>query len=143
MSSTHIPKELRSRLEEIACGCCEYCQTLVAATSAPPTIDHIQPPSLGGPTVFENLAFSCFGCNLTKGVRVEALDPATSRSTPLFHPRRQRWRDHFVWSADMTLVLGITPTGRATARALELNRAGLPLWRAVFHIAGLHPPPEW
>ena len=38
----------------------------------------------------------------------------------MFHPRRQRWRDHFRW--DGFRIVGLTPTGRATVAALQMNR---------------------
>ena len=41
--------------------------------------------------------------------------------TALFNPRTQRWHDHFKWSADGTQVVGLTPCGRATVVALQLN----------------------
>ena len=46
-------------------------------------------------------------------------DPIDSEIAPLFNPRLQRWRDHFCWSADTRLILGLTPTGRATVVALS------------------------
>ena len=60
----------------------------------------------------------------------------------LFHPRNQRWRDHFAWTADCTAILGLTPTGRATVEALHLNREGLVNLRRVLYAAGEHPPAE-
>jgi hypothetical protein len=41
---------------------------------------------------------------------------------PLYHPRRDRWDTHFVWSDDFLLIVGLTPTGRATVATLFLNR---------------------
>ena len=41
---------------------------------------------------------------------------------PLYHPRQHRWPDHFAWNEDTTIVIGLTPTGRATVEALRLNR---------------------
>jgi hypothetical protein len=59
---------------------------------------------------------------------------------PLFHPRRDRWGDHFAWNADFTRIVGLTPTGRATVEKLQLNRVGVVNLRRVMLIAGLHPP---
>jgi hypothetical protein len=38
---------------------------------------------------------------------------------PLFHPRRDRWSEHFAWN-DLVLV-GLTPIGRATVELLAMN----------------------
>jgi hypothetical protein len=38
---------------------------------------------------------------------------------PLFNPRREAWKDHFL--LDGLEIVGLTPTGRATARVLGMN----------------------
>jgi len=58
----------------------------------------------------------------------------------LFHPREQSWDEHFAWNEDFTLILGLTPTGRATIEALHLNRSGLVNLRRVLYAIGEHPP---
>jgi len=88
----------------------------------------------------ENLAFACQGCNNRKYTNTEAVDPVTQAIAPLFHPRRNRWNDHFAWSDDATLILGLTPIGRATVEKLQLNRAGLVNLRRILVEAGEHPP---
>jgi hypothetical protein len=50
----------------------------------------------------------------------------TDQVTPLFHPRRDDWRQHFlpVIGALMPLgiaIRGLTPVGRATVQVLGLN----------------------
>jgi hypothetical protein len=69
-------------------------------------------------------------------------DPATGRVAPLFHPRRQRWSDHFAWNEDATLIVGLSPIGRATVSSLHLNRPELVNLRRILAAAGEHPPPE-
>jgi hypothetical protein len=39
----------------------------------------------------------------------------------LFHPRRDVWETHFVLRG--ALMVGLTPTGRATVRVLNMNAA--------------------
>lgn len=106
------------------------------------SLEHIIPLDRGGSEDPDNLAFACQGCNNHKYTRTEARDPVTGRIVPLFHPRRQHWRDHFVWSSDFSQILGYTPTGRATVEALRLNREGLVNLRRVLYAAGEHPPAE-
>ncbi|MCI0552101.1 MAG: HNH endonuclease, partial [Anaerolineae bacterium] len=45
----------------------------------------------------------------------------------------------FTWNEDCTLMIGLSPTGRATIEALELNRKGIVNLRRVLHERGLHP----
>ena len=89
-----------------------------------------------------NLALSCQGCNNHKFTAVEAVDPASGNVAPLFHPRRDAWRDHFTWSEDATLMIGLTPSGRATVKKLRLNRPGLVNLRIALRSVGQHPPEE-
>jgi hypothetical protein len=139
MTKKHIPAELRRLVTERAGDCCEYCRCQARYADSF-SIDHILPRSHGGQTTPENLALSCFGCNQHKGTRTNATDPVTDQVVPLFHPRRQRWEEHFAWSDDSTLLLGLTPIGRATVAALQLNRVGLVNLRRVLCAAGEHPP---
>jgi hypothetical protein len=127
---------------ERARGCCEYCRGQAAYAMQPFSVEHVVPRGRGGLTDEANLAFSCQGCNNHKYTKTEATDPAGGAVAPLFNPRTQKWRDHFTWNHDATLVLGVTPTGRATVAALRLNREGLVNLRRVLFAHGLHPPPE-
>jgi 5-methylcytosine-specific restriction endonuclease McrA len=81
----------------------------------------VRPKALGGSDAFANRALACASCNLAKADRIRAVDPASGRSVPLFHPRRQVWGDHFAWEEDCQTIVGLTPTGRATVAALDLN----------------------
>lgn len=96
----------------------------------------------GGTDDQENLALSCQTCNNHKYTRVSALDPFTGEQAPLYNPRRQAWRDHFAWSLDKTLLVGLTSIDRATAHSLDLNRAGVVNLRRVLYALGRHPPNE-
>lgn len=39
-----------------------------------------------------------------------------------------------------TLIIGLTPTGRATVEALQLNHSALQNLRTVLYLVGQHPP---
>jgi hypothetical protein len=71
-----------------------------------------------------------------------ATDLATNGLAPLYHPRQDRWREHFAWSEDFIEIIGLTPTGRATVTALQLNRTGLVHLRRVLYLVEEHPPVE-
>ena len=120
----------------------EYCRAIERYSPDPLSVEHIVPRSKGGDGSPRNLAGSCQGCNNHKYRSTEAPDPQTGEMVLLFHPRRQRWRDHFAWSLDLTRVVGITPTGRATVELLRLNRMGLVNMRRVLWKEGIHPPHE-
>lgn len=104
------------------------------------SVEHILPRAKGGSSDLQNLALACQGCNNHKFTKTEGLDSVTEQLVPLFHPREQRWRDHFAWHEDYTIVLGITSTGRATVDELHLNRSGLLNLRRVLFASGEHPP---
>ena len=73
-----------------------------------------------------NLACACPHCNDRKWAHVDAADPVTNETVPLFHPRNDLWGDHFGWSQATPLqIVGNTPTGRATVSRLQLNHPEL------------------
>lgn len=90
----------------------------------------------------ENLAYACDGCNGHKYQKTEAIDPLTSLSARLFHPRTDKWKEHFRWSSDFLKIEGITPEGRATIAALQLNRVELINYRTALKTINKHPPKE-
>jgi hypothetical protein len=106
------------------------------------SVEHVVPWSRHGSTDPGNLALACQGCNAHKLDRISALDPHTGVETPLFHPRRMLWGDHFAWSPDGLRVIGLSATGRGTVSLLRLNRPGLVALREMLVAAGQHPPTE-
>jgi hypothetical protein len=140
MSDKLIPAELRRLVNDRAKHCCEYCSTQARYSSDPFTVDHIKPRIFDGPTTEDNLALSCYGCNQHKSTTVSATDPATGSPAKLFHPRVHTWSEHFAWNEDFALMLGLTPTGRATIATLHLNRQGIVNMRRVLQAIGEHPP---
>lgn len=142
MTKKYIPPELRRQVVERANNSCEYCRYPGKYAPQTPPVDHVIPQDAGGETTLENLALSCQGCNGHKATKTTALDPVTEQMVPLFHPRQQRWEEHFAWSEDYLQITGLTPTGRATVEALQLNREGLMNLRRVLYAVGEHPPQE-
>jgi hypothetical protein len=142
VSPTRVGRRLRALVLAAAGGRCGSCRSSEEVTGAPLEIEHLTPEARGGPTRRENLWAACRQCNALKGDRVEAIDPATGLAAPLFNPRRQRWADHFAWEEGGVFIAGLTPEGRATAAALELNRALLVRARRRWIAAGWHPPAE-
>lgn len=131
---------VRRAVRERAGGHCEYCLSPDDCSSAPFTIEHIVPRVEGGLDTLENLAWACGGCNGSKGTVSSALDPETEVVVSLFHPRLDRWEDHFVWGEPVFVLLGKTAIGRATILRLNLNRAELQSLRRLLALAERHPP---
>jgi hypothetical protein len=105
-------------------------------------VDHIIPEVAGGSTTPDNLCLACFCCNVSKGAQQIGVDPLTRTAIPLFHPIRQRWHDHFAWDESKTQIAGLTPCGRATVVALQMNNPTVVRARRRWIIAGWHPPQE-
>ncbi len=68
------------------------------------------------------------------------VDPLTGETAPLFHPVRQRWRDHFTWDESQTQIVGLTACGRVTVIALHMNNPTVVRARHRWVSAGWHPP---
>jgi hypothetical protein len=67
------------------------------------------------------LAYACILCNRYKGSDVASINPKTGEAVRLFHPRQDRWADHFRLDADF--IEPLSEVGRVTARLLRLNAA--------------------
>jgi hypothetical protein len=111
--------QLRARVRERAEGRCEYCRLPDTAQFLPYHVEHIVAKQHGGGDDEANLAWSCDRCNAYKGPNLASIDPVTGSVVPLFHPRSDQWRNHFIM-VDGEIV-GQTPSGRATARLRQFN----------------------
>jgi hypothetical protein len=134
----HTPEDLHRLVTSRADGRCEYCGLAQAGQEAAFHIDHIQPRAEDGPTIEGNLALACVSCSLRKCARVDAADPLTGQSARLFNPRADQWLEHFLWKG--VSVEGITPVGRATVAALDMNRPMILAIRTEEMERGRHPP---
>ena len=100
---------------------CEYCKRSDAIVGRELEIDHVKPEASGGTDDLANLAYACHDCNQIKSDREKCPDPLTKQSTAFFNPRTQIWKEHFEWSDDKTILIGLTAEGRATISCLQLN----------------------
>ena len=135
-----VPEHLRARIRAQAGARCGYCLSAQRYVFAPLEIDHIVPIAHGGTDAEENLWLACRMCNGFKSDRMHGRDPLTGQEMRLFDPRRQRWTEHFAWSADGTRIAGQTPCGRATTAVLRLNNVIAVMVRREWVAAGWHPP---
>ena len=137
---------IKQLVRQRADGLCEYCHSSEKISPSRFTIDHIYPQSLGGSDDLNNLALACSRCNQRRYNFIIGRVRETLSEIPLFHPRRQQWSEHFIWSADGTEILGMTATGRATCDRLDMNdtryKGERPIQeaRALWVKAGWHPP---
>lgn len=140
MTLTYIPAELRQQVRADAGRRCGYCLSPEVLLGMFLEFEHIIPQAANGSTVRENLWLACRRCNQFKGDRVEAIDPQTGELVPLFNPRAQHWAGHFSWQPDGARITGLTPCGRATAEALQLNHERIVETRRFWVEAGWWPP---
>ena len=130
--------DLERQVAQRAGDRCEYCRMHQSLQGARFHLEHIVPTSRGGVTKLENLAWACPGCNLRKSDRVDAPDPDSGVSVPLFHPRTHAWQEHFAWEDYQ--VVGLTAIGRATMAVLDLNHPRRMRIRQAEQVFGLFPP---
>jgi hypothetical protein len=129
---------VRRRIRRDAGDRCGYCLCHQRYLFDLLELEHLTPLCHGGSNDEDNLWLACGRCNRGKGVQTAGLDPVTRESHPLYNPRRQRWQEHFQW--DGALIRGLTPVGRATVAALDLNDLHVVAVRRCWAEVGWHPP---
>lgn len=115
-----ISAQTRRLVEQRAGGRCEYC--LLPEFAEPFEVfhvEHVVARQHGGGDSPDNLALACGRCNCLKGANLTSVDTRTKCVVPLFNPRQQVWREHFVLRAGR--IVGTTSEGRATVRLLTMN----------------------
>jgi hypothetical protein len=125
---------LRDQVRLRAGDHCEYCRMPQSCTLLPHEADHIRSQKHRGPTVLDNLCWSCARCNNFKGSDVAAYDPVTDHLVPLFNPRTDAWDEHFKWNR--VVLVGKTDVGRATIQLLQINLDERVNHRSLLTLAG-------
>jgi hypothetical protein len=100
---------------------CEYCMAPEVVFNFPFEVEHIVPLSRQGSDDDSNLALACRSCNLRKGNRISGLPPRSNIETRFFHPRKDRWNEHFQINVEFGKVVGITLIGEVTVEYLGMN----------------------
>ena len=132
-----MDEDLRQFVWRRAGSRCEYCQLAQHCSTVAFEIDHVIACKHGGKTEEGNLAQSCFFCNSYKGPNVAGVDPDDGQVVRLFHPRRDRWAEHFNWHGPF--LLAQTAIGRTTIVTLEINQPAAIAVRESLMLEGLHP----
>ena len=138
--SSYILVDLRRRIRAHFQDHCAFCRTPESLTVVIFEFEHILPRSIGGETTFENLCLSCPTCNRYKSDRTFGSSHEPTQRTPLFHPHRETWTEHFEWNENSTELIGLTRTGVATIDVLRMNRPQLVRVRRLWVAMGGHPP---
>lgn len=155
----HDPHDPQVRLYvfQRAAEACEYC---LMPTEARFEVDHIVPKArwvdyqannyaarrprqrVAAATYdhISNFAWACFFCN-----RHKSGTPRPRGSTRLYDPRIDTWTRHFAYSRTKgyVVIVGRTPIGRETVRALKFHEGGEEdalAERATMIGRGLYPP---
>lgn len=117
-----MDEALRNFIRNRANFCCEYCSLPEEAT--PYLTFHIEHVIARQHVVndsLDNLALACDRCNAYKGPNLSSIDPETMAIVELFHPRIDRWTEHF--ELINGVVHGLSAKGRATIKLLNMNAA--------------------
>lgn len=114
-----INAKIRQQVQDRAGKRCEYCTRIEYRIGFSFHVDHIIPPLHNGTNDLDNLAWSCFHCNVFKGQNIASYDIETRDLTPLFNPRKDKWTEHF--SKDELHINSKTPIGEVTVRVLQMN----------------------
>ena len=135
--ASDVSESLRRLVAERADYRCEYCLLHEDDSYSSHQIDHIISRKHGGLSDPDNLAYACLRCNAWKGSDIGSVDAQSGALVNLFHPRRQRWEDHFALRG--AIVEPLTPEGKATARLLKLNLDKRVVERRLLFATGRYP----
>ena len=101
-------------------------------------VEHVIARQHGGIDDPEALSYACPQCNWAKGPNIARLHEG--RLYPLFNPRRQSWKRHFLW--DNTILVGKTFSGKVTVQVLNINEPARIMLRENLLFEGRFPPAE-
>ncbi|MBM4083363.1 MAG: HNH endonuclease [Planctomycetes bacterium] len=118
---------------------CEYCHAPEAAFNLPFEVEHVIPIARGRADDETNCALSCRACDLRKSAHISAIDPQSQRAVRLFHPRQDRWEEHFRVNPENGEIEGLTAIGRGTVAQLRMNSDAQMAARRQWIRLGLFP----
>ena len=135
-----ISEKLKTKIRRQAKNRCGYWLLPQSLNPNLLEIEHLLATANGGSDDEENLWLACRLCNGYKGTQTEAIDDETNQIVLLFNPRTQNWNEHFEWNDEK--IVGKTPCGRATVKALKLNNEIILPVRKRWILAGWFPPTD-
>lgn len=135
--ASDIGDELRAEVARRAGYRCEYCLIHEDDAGFPLQVDHVLSRKHGGQSSFDNLAYACILCNRYKGADIASVEPRSGEVVRLFHPRQDRWADHF--ELEDAFIRARTAQGGATLRLLRLNSPERIAERGILQALGRYP----
>jgi hypothetical protein len=135
-----VSARLRRLVIQRANHLCEYCLIHQEDAHFSFHVDHIISRKQRGPTTSANLALACLRCNVAKGTDPGAMIGRPRRLVRLFHPRMERWSEHFRFAA--ARIIPLTEVGEATVQLLNLNAGDRLLLRRTLIKCGRYPSLE-
>lgn len=133
-----IDQGLEAQVRDLAGDACEYCRLGQRFSPMPFVLDHVVARQHRDNADIKNLALACGRCNLHKGPSKGGIDPATKGLTRLFHPRRDKWSEHFRFEG--LRIIGRTNFGRTTVATLGMNDDDRLKIRYALLLEGAFPP---
>src|SRR2546421_5693657 len=117
--TSDISSETRLIVVRRANHVCEYC--LIAEQDAyfRFQVEHIISRKHGGSSEIDNLALACVFCDRHKGSDIASIIPGQQELVPLYHPRNDRWRNHF--RLDGVIIEPLSQIAEAAIRILQMN----------------------
>ena len=130
----------RAAVRQRAQARCEYCQMPEEFLELAFQVDHIIAQKHHGADDPENFAWSCYACNNHKQADIAGIDPDGDplQVIRLFHPRRDRWNDHFSWRG--AILAARSAIGRVTIYVLGINLSHRVALRQLLIDEGVFPP---
>ena len=135
--SRYVSADVRRQVAARTGFLCEYCLIAEEDSFFGCEVEHIISLKHGGASEPDNLAYACVFCNRQKGSDVGSVSPQTGEFSRFYHPRTDRWADHFRLDGDS--ITPLTVIGEVTARILQFNVGERLLERRLLRAAGRYP----
>jgi HNH endonuclease len=118
---------------------CEYCHAPESIFNVVLEVEHITPVVAGGTNDDDNLALACRSCNGFKSSRSDYIDPESGLEERFYHPRQDRWEEHFSVVSESGEIIERTAIGRVTIIGLKMNSSAQLNARRFWIQLGLFP----
>jgi hypothetical protein len=135
--SRYVSPGVRRLVADRAEHLCEYCLIGEDDTFFGCEVEHIISIKHGGSSEPDNPAYARVFCNRQKGSDIGSLSQQTRELSRFYHPRADRWADHF--RLDGELITPLSVIGEVTARILQFNIGERLLERRLLRAAGRYP----
>lgn len=137
MSTTYISQAIRKEVANRAKNACEYCLIPESfSLSTPYHIDHVISEKHNGSSEYDNLAYACPVCNISKGSDIATYLHDIKATVPLYNPRADQWNSHFKLNESGELT-PLSEISRGTILLLGLNDMETKTLRKILIAGGI------